>query len=259
MPGRDHCGKLNLLRTDAVWFTWNKKSEVSWDRRKNRLQKAICRRTRKRGVCFTNKKAEVHEACWAEAKGKRGETICSVQFCYRHRQTANKHRERQILWREDVLIVTGLDKECTVRQPLLALPVCVCVFFFSGEKAHWIDVERIFERLQQQWLIPTNPSWFHLHLSGCRLGRVRMRWEAECSRRSLFLEVCLFSELLPDGVTDWVESYCHLLLFTLAESLLKCRKGFGRVALFDMKKWRSCSSFQKHQGKPNVECFLNVH
>lgn len=133
MPGRDHCGKLNLLRTDAVWFTWNKKGEVSWDRRKNRLQKAICRRTRKRGVCFTNKKAEVHEACWAEAKGKRGETICSVQFCYRHRQTANKHRERQILWREDVLIVTGLDKECTVRQPLLALPVCVFFFFFWGK------------------------------------------------------------------------------------------------------------------------------
>lgn len=163
----------------------------------------------------------MHEACWAEAKGKRGETICSVQFCYRHRKTASKQRERQILWREDVLIVTVQIKSVLCVSLCLLLCLCVCVFFFWGKST--LDRCRANICLQQQWLIPTNPSWFRLHLAGCRLGRVRMRWEAECSRQSLFLEVCLFSELLPDSVTDWVESYCHLLLFTLAESSLKCR------------------------------------
>lgn len=76
----------------------------------------------------------MHEACWAEAKGKRGETICSVQFCYRHRKTASKQRERQILWREDVLIVTVQIKSVLCVSLCLLLCLCVCVFFFLGKK-----------------------------------------------------------------------------------------------------------------------------
>lgn len=209
---------------------------------------------RKRGVCFTNKRRKCTRPVGQKLNERGGETICSVQFCYRHRKNRKQTKGKTNTLAGGCLNCDSSDKECTVRQPLLAaLPVCVCVVFFWGKST--LDRCRANICLQQQWLIPTNPSWFRLRLAGCRLGRVRMRWEAECSRQSLFLEVCLFSELLPDSVADWVESYCHLLLFTSAESSLKCRGGFGRVALFDIKKWRSCSTFQKH----HVECFLNVH
>lgn len=209
---------------------------------------------RKRGVCFTNKRRKCTRPVGQKLNERGGKQFAASSFVTATGKTASKQRERQILWREDVLIVTVQIKSvlCVSLCLLLCLCVCVC-FFFWGKST--LDRCRANICLQQQWLIPTNPSWFRLRLAGCRLGRVRMRWEAECSRQSLFLEVCLFSELLPDSVTDWVESYCHLLLFTSAESSLKCRGGFGRVALFDIKKWRSCSTFQKH----HVECFLNVH
>lgn len=143
MPGRDHCGKLNLLRTDAVWFTWNKKGEVSWDRRKNRLQKAICRRMRKRGVCFTNKRRKCTRPVGQKLNERGGKQFVASSFVTATGKTASKQRERQILWREDVLIVTVQIKSVLCVSLCLLLCLCVCVFF-SGEKAHWIDVERIF-------------------------------------------------------------------------------------------------------------------
>lgn len=109
-------------------------------------------------------------------------------------------------------------------MPGISLCLCLCAFFSWGKKqsgsmlSECLNVCSSYDLLQP---IPGGSTYILLPL--CVVGGEEVPSGERAPDALFFWNFASFLSSLPDRFTDRVESYCHLLLFTSAESSLKCR------------------------------------